>query len=237
MWKRQQRTSQRCQPAMPALGDEPPLTFDLLQWDAFDKLFLGDGDVSMNGLRHFTARTLQIVQDTHAGSRCIGDSDWRSVDGCDCGGVPCAHGSPAREAGKEDFSSLVRENMWLVTGATILYMLFVHCAPRFIEKPFPVKPLLSLWNLALAVFSAVGSYHCMGALLGNLQEHGFRYTVCQLPKKIDMQGYDLDIWVCFFVLSKVFEFVDTILKVLLRKPFIFLHWYHHAMTAWLGWLS
>ena len=89
----------------------------------------------------------------------------------------------------------------------------------------------------MSIFSAVGSYHCMGALALNLHEHGFRYTVCQLPKKIDMQGFDLDIWVCFFVLSKVAEFFDTVLKILLKRPFIFLHWYHHVMTAWLGWLS
>jgi elongation of very long chain fatty acids protein 6 len=79
--------------------------------------------------------------------------------------------------------------------------------------------------------------HAWFPLLVQLREHGFRYTVCQLPKKIDMQGYDLDIWVSFFVLSKVGEFFDTVLKICLMKKFLFLHWYHHLMTAWLGWLS
>ena len=40
-----------------------------------------------------------------------------------------------------------------------------------------------------------------------------------------MHGFELDIWVCFFVLSKLAEFGDTVLKILLQKPFIFLHWY------------
>ena len=43
--------------------------------------------------------------------------------------------------------------------------------------------------------------------------------------------------VSFFVLSKILEMFDTVLKVLLMKKFLFLHWYHHLMTAWLGWLS
>ena len=36
---------------------------------------------------------------------------------------------------------------------------------------------------------------------------------------------------------KIGEFIDTILKVMMAKKLIFLHWYHHLMTAWLGWLS
>lgn len=66
---------------------------------------------------------------------------------------------------------------------------------------------------------------------------GWRYTVCTEPKTIDLVGTDLDVWACFFVLSKIFEFFDTILKILLKKDFIFLHWYHHLATAWLCWLS
>lgn len=218
---------------MPALAPSLPLTAELLP-----KLFLGDGNasISFGGLQHFALRTVQIVRETAAAPRCTG-ADPLAEAGCDCGGVPCPQGSAAREAGKEKFAALVRENMWIPTAACVLYILFVFCGPKLVKKPQPVKPILSAWNLAMSIFSAVGSYHCMGALAFNLHEHGFRYTVCQLPKKIDMQGFDLDIWVCFFVLSKIAEFFDTALKILLKRPFIFLHWYHHAMTAWLGWLS
>jgi hypothetical protein len=218
---------------MPALAPSLPLTAELLP-----KLFLGDGNasISFGELQHFALRTVQIVRETAAAPRCTG-ADPLAEAGCDCGGAPCPQGSAAREAGKEKFSALVRENMWIPTAACVLYILFVFCGPKLVKKPQPVKPILSAWNLAMSIFSAVGSYHCMGALAFNLHEHGFRYTVCQLPKKIDMQGFDLDIWVCFFVLSKIAEFFDTALKILLKRPFIFLHWYHHAMTAWLGWLS
>ena len=218
---------------MPSLAPSLPLTVELLP-----KLFLGDANasISFGGLSHFAVRTVQIVQETAAAPRCTDTAVM--AEGCDCAGLPCAHGSAAREAGKEKFATLVRENMWIPTGACALYILFVFYGPGLIKKPQTYfKPILSCWNLAMAIFSAVGSYHCMGALALNLHEHGFRYTVCELPKKIDMQGLDLDIWVCFFVLSKIAEFFDTFLKIVLKRPFIFLHWYHHAMTAWLGWLS
>ena len=42
-----------------------------------------------------------------------------------------------------------------------------------------------------------------------------------------MQGTDLDIWISFFVLSKIAEFFDTVLKILLQKKFLFLHWSAH----------
>lgn len=57
-----------------------------------------------------------------------------------------------------------------------------------------------------------------------MAESGWRYTVCTEPKKINLVNTDLDVWACFFVLSKIFEFFDTFLKVLLKKDFIFLHW-------------
>jgi hypothetical protein len=43
--------------------------------------------------------------------------------------------------------------------------------------------------------------------------------------------------VSLFVLSKIGEFVDIVLKIFLKKKFTFLHGYRHTMTAWLGWLS
>lgn len=70
-----------------------------------------------------------------------------------------------------------------------------------------------------------------------MAESGWRYTVCTEPKTINLVNTDLDVWACFFVLSKIFEFFDTILKILLKKGFIFLHWYHHLATAYLCWLS
>lgn len=144
----------------------------------------------------------------------------------------------------------------------------------------PLGPVLALWNLALAVFSTVGAYHCMSGLIYNAMRNSWRYTVCTLPETIELHNTDMDLWAwsalparhfrppsrspphvlpsllltcacyqhqtepdgpastgSFFVLSKIAEFFDTILKVLMKKNFIFLHWYHHLATAYFCWLS
>lgn len=45
-------------------------------------------------------------------------------------------------------------------------------------------------------------------------------------------------WVYLFCLSKIPELVDTLFIVLRKRPLIFLHYYHHALTlvyAWNAW--
>ena len=196
-----------------------------LTWEWASSLFLGKREhISLDGLRQWAVQTLTLINEVHSAS-------------LECAHGDCLGGSVERVAGKKAWVVVMRENMWIPTFACAVYVIFVHLGPSMVKKPQPVKWLLSLWNLFLAVFSAVGSYHCMGALIYNLRVYGFRYTCCQLPDQIDLQGTQLDIWVSLFVLSKIGEFVDTVLKILLKKKFIFLHWYHHTMTAWLGWLS
>ena len=43
------------------------------------------------------------------------------------------------------------------------------------------------------------------------------------------------VWVFFFMVSKVFEFGDTIFVVLRKKPLILLQHYHHLMTCLYCW--
>ena len=68
---------------MPALTPSLPLSAELLP-----KLFLGDGNasISIGGLQHFAVRTVQIVRETAAESRCTG-ADAMAEAGCDCDGV------------------------------------------------------------------------------------------------------------------------------------------------------
>jgi len=184
----------------------------LFSWE----LAIGKGDATVEGFKHFTSETLRLLEEVSAMDR---------------------SNQIERQQSKQEFIDLMRDFAWIPTLACAVYIAIVHIGPLLVRKPWPVKWLLSLWNLALAIFSAVGSYHCLGALLLNMQQHGWRYTVCTVPKKIDLMGTDLDVWVCLFVLSKIAEFFDTILKILLKKKFIFLHWYHHLATAWLCWMS
>ena len=133
---------------MPELGATP----------STKELFLGDGDpeISLRGFTSFCRSAVELISRTGQLPR-----------DCEAGG--CPHGGPEREAGKQAFTDLMRGNMWIVSGLCYLYVLFVFIAPRCVSKPKPVNWVLVLWNLALAIFSAIGSYHCMGALLGNVR--------------------------------------------------------------------
>jgi len=44
-------------------------------------------------------------------------------------------------------------------------------------------------------------------------------------------------WYYIFYLSKYYEFIDTIILILRKKPITFLHSFHHFITAWLCWLG
>eukprot|EP01051_Picozoa_sp_SAG22_P001229 SAG22_NODE_46_length_24705_cov_89.861010_13_plen_150_part_00 len=120
--------------------------------DFWTQLFLGDtSNISLQGLRTFARRTIDLIV---------------QVQNAPSAGSP--GGSEERVAGKEAWVVLMRENMWIATFCCIVYIVFVHAGPSMVKKPAPVKWLLQLWNLLLAVFSAMGSYHCMGALISNV---------------------------------------------------------------------
>ena len=120
----------------PHAADTPalPLALDLLP-----RIFLGEGNasISLGGLRHFGARTVAIVRETAAQPICDGPAASLGGD-CLCDGHPCRQGTAAREAGKEAFAALVRENMWIPTLACVLYIIFVFHGPGMIRKPLPV---------------------------------------------------------------------------------------------------
>ena len=171
-----------------------------ITWELLPKLFFGDSNdggnstMSFEGLRHFADRTMELIQGQANSASCVGLTLEEAGPECIFEGALLSQGSEQREIGKVAFASLIRANMWIPTLAGALYVAFVFYGPKVVKSPLPLKHVLSAWNLGLAVFSAVGSYHCMGALSRNLFAHGYRYTVCQLPQKIDMQGFDLDIW-------------------------------------------
>lgn len=194
---------------------------DMVNTTELGELLFGTGkpDISYAGLAHFSSRTSVLIDQVWAASR---------------------DNLEDRQQPKQEFIVLMRENMWIPTIACIVYAVIVHGGPILMKNHrgfSELRPVLVAWNLLLAVFSTVGSYHCMTGLLINMYEKNFRYTVCTLPKTIDLYGTDLDVWACFFVLSKIAEFIDTVLKVLMKKDFIFLHWYHHLATAYFCWLS
>lgn len=93
------------------------------------------------------------------------------------------------------------------------------------------------WEVGLAVFSILGMYHTVPMMLAPIFEGS------SLTEAVCMDGVHDDprnLWVFFFMVSKVFEFGDTIFVVLRKKPLILLQHYHHLATmlyCWYGTLT
>merc|ERR1712166_60361 len=147
--------------------------------------------------------------------------------------------SDERTAMKLSTLELMRAHMWIPSAATAAYVVMVHMLPLVLKNrgPLPLGWLLGAWNFFLATFSFVGAAHCVSCLVANVLSTGWRYSICTHPTVIALQGTDMDVWTCYFVLSKLFEFGDTALKIGMKKRVSFLHWFHHAMTCWIGWFS
>jgi hypothetical protein len=58
---------------------------------------------------------------------------------------------------------------------------------------------------------------------------GFEWMFCERPGKKAVAG--VYYWSYIYYLSKFLEFIDTVFKVLKRKPLDFLHVYHHSVVA------
>ncbi|KAM9994204.1 hypothetical protein ACTFIZ_005525 [Dictyostelium cf. discoideum] len=61
---------------------------------------------------------------------------------------------------------------------------------------------------------------------------GLYNTIC---KPIDSGLVQFSYYI--FYLSKVYEFIDTIIQVLRKKSLLFLHVWHHFITLWLVWAN
>eukprot|EP00658_Telonema_sp_P-2_P064320 TRINITY_DN5325_c0_g1_i3.p2 TRINITY_DN5325_c0_g1~~TRINITY_DN5325_c0_g1_i3.p2 ORF type:complete len:274 (-),score=50.66 TRINITY_DN5325_c0_g1_i3:266-1087(-) len=89
------------------------------------------------------------------------------------------------------------------------------------------------WELALAVFSIAGAVSVVPlALEPILAGKTWTETICMSPGVHDDPR---SWWTFLFMVSKVFEFGDTLLVVLRKKPLILLQHYHHLATMLYCW--
>lgn len=120
-------------------------------------------------------------------------------------------------------------------GASIAYVLILFIIQRVMltRKPLDFPRLLFLHNITLCIASlilAIWLTYTLGfAFLGGLTPH---QLVCS--RIIYDNGHMHMIYYinCFF---KIWEFLDTYLLALRKKPVAFLHAYHHAATLILTW--
>lgn len=116
---------------------------------------------------------------------------------------------------------------------TIGYLAIVFAGQKLMEKCRAIDGrlmdlILALWNLTFSLFSGLAAYKLLPELFYAIRTAGIVGSYCdRLAYYTDpTTGY----WGWMFVMSKAPELGDTLFLVLRKRPVIFMHWYHHALT-------
>ncbi|CAP37101.1 Protein CBR-ELO-5 [Caenorhabditis briggsae] len=98
------------------------------------------------------------------------------------------------------------------------------------RKAFDLSIPLNIWNGILSTFSLLGFTFTFPTLLKVIQKEGFGHTYSHVSELYTdkTSGY----WIFLWVISKIPELLDTVFIVLRKRPLIFMHWYHHALTGY-----
>lgn len=124
----------------------------------------------------------------------------------------------------------IAEHFDITIQVSILYVVLIFATRFFMKKrePFSLFIPLNLWNFILAVFSIVGTIKLSPEFWGTFFGKGLQNSYCFA---YDFTKGENGYWVFLFIVSKLFEFIDTVFIVLRKRPLMFLHWYHHILTS------
>eukprot|EP01134_Creolimax_fragrantissima_P005335 CFRG5335T1 len=129
-----------------------------------------------------------------------------------------------------------KDNMTIPFVAVAIYYVCIFGGQYLMKdrKAFDLRVPLAYWNLALALFSAYGSFRTVPHLLTNIYKNGFEDSMCvPAPESFGLGASGMA--TTLFIFSKFPELVDTVWIVLRKKPLIFLHWYHHITVLLFCW--
>ncbi len=128
----------------------------------------------------------------------------------------------------------LHDNLPIPVIASLVYVVLVFLGSIWMKKKKAYKlnqPLL-FWNVSLAVFSLLGALSMLPNLVHGVYKQGLFYSVCLGESTTNP---NIGLWGFIFVLSKIFEFIDTAFLILRKKPVNFLHWYHHTTVLVFSW--
>ncbi|XP_075244176.1 very long chain fatty acid elongase 4-like [Convolutriloba macropyga] len=129
------------------------------------------------------------------------------------------------------------QNFAPTLALTAIYLSIVKFLPILMrnQKPFQLNRFMVVYNLALVALN----FHIFKEIVIGSWNAGYSY-ICQ-PIKYSFDAHELRvakaIW--WFYISKLFEFMDTIIFILRKKndQLSFLHVYHHATMFPLWWIG
>uniref|UniRef100_A0A0K0DD17 Elongation of very long chain fatty acids protein n=1 Tax=Angiostrongylus cantonensis TaxID=6313 RepID=A0A0K0DD17_ANGCA len=114
----------------------------------------------------------------------------------------------------------------------IVYVVSIFSVKFYMKdrKAYDLQLPLNIWNAILSVFSGLGFFYTFTTFLNIAYNKGTSqiHTTISEVYTDKTCGY----WVFLWVLSKIPELVDTYFIVLRKRPLMFMHWYHHALTGY-----
>jgi len=126
---------------------------------------------------------------------------------------------------------------WMVPIVAIsLYILMALLLPKYMKdrKPMQLQSLMLVHNYILSTGSLAATIAVIRELVPMAMHKDPITTLVCDPQGLHSKS-PLYFWYYVFYLSKMYEFIDTLILILRKKPLIFLHVYHHIITLALCW--
>jgi len=127
-------------------------------------------------------------------------------------------------------------NIWFPTISVALYLVMIIVVPIIMKDREPLN--LKVPMLVHNFFLSYGSLLMVLALVRECYyiyiSQGYEGITCDVNHT--QKTSPIYFWYYVFYLSKVYEFVDTLILCLRKKELIFLLVYHHIITLWLCWV-
>mmetsp|Transcript_31085 Transcript_31085/g.54590 ORF Transcript_31085/g.54590 Transcript_31085/m.54590 type:complete len:326 (-) Transcript_31085:110-1087(-) len=154
-------------------------------------------------------------------------------------------------------SDVAAKNLWpIFTGVSIAYLLLLTVGQDYMSKRKPfkfVKPLLPIWFFIIWMFSFAATAQLGQGIAMHVKNANFdpnlgpfglihQYIIDFIMNADEVleaipEHRKKMAWLTLFCYSKPFEFIDTVLLVLSKKPVSRLHWVHHLVTMWFSWMN
>ncbi len=134
----------------------------------------------------------------------------------------------------KDARGYLLDNYLFFTIASLSYYPLMCLGVRLMKnrESFNCKVPLFLWNMVISIFSTLGAISLGKLLYHQLSTQTIVDTICDHKTAYTSESAYF-LWL--FVISKVFEWVDTVFLILKKKNIRFLHWFHHLVTFLYTW--
>lgn len=101
------------------------------------------------------------------------------------------------------------------------------------REPMKLKLVSALHNLIICLWSLVMFIGTVIAMLERSESLGSRSLFCSTDP--EQNKGKLHYWLFIYHISKWYELLDTVIRLLNKKDIIFLHWYHHSIVMAMTW--